>query len=102
MHLVQLLLPLHDNERRLFAQATFDEVRNELTERFGGVTAWRRTPAEGVWQKDDGDTSHDDIVIFEVMVDTLDRGWWRDYREELQRRFRQEELVVRAQQIDSL
>jgi hypothetical protein len=35
-------------------------------------------------------------VIFAVMADPLDRAWWRDYRERLERRFRQEELVVRA------
>jgi hypothetical protein len=30
------------------------------------------------------------------MTDDLDRTWWRDYREALRVRFRQEELVVRA------
>jgi hypothetical protein len=102
MHLIQLLLPLYDNHGKPFGQASFDQVRNELSDQFGGVTAWRRSPAEGVWQKEDGGTSRDEIVIFEVMVDFLDRNWWRDYRLELQRRFRQEQLIVRAQQIDPL
>jgi hypothetical protein len=76
MHLVQLLLPLYDNDQQPFTHAAFDQVRNELAEQFRGVTAWRRSPAEGVWQTDDGQTSRDDIVIFEVMVDALDRAWW--------------------------
>ncbi len=102
MHLVQLLLPLYDNDQQPFTHAAFDQVRNELAEQFRGVTAWRRSPAEGVWQTDDGQTSRDDIVIFEVMVDALDRAWWATYREELERRFRQEHLVVRAHAIEPL
>jgi hypothetical protein len=36
------------------------------------------------------------------MSDGLDRGWWRGYREELERRFRQEKLVVRATEFEEL
>ena len=96
MYLVQLLLPLLDNKKCRFARAEFDRVRNELTERFGGATAFLRSPASGVWKEDDGDITHDQIVILEAMTDTLDRDWWRDYRTELERRFRQGEVVVRA------
>ncbi len=96
MHLVQLLLPLRDNEKQAFPRAEFDRVRNELTERFGGATAFLRSPASGVWKEDDGDTTQDEIVIFEAMADALDRDWWREYRAELERRFRQDEVVVRA------
>lgn len=45
MYLVQLLLPLRDNEKQAFPRAEFDRVRNELTERFGGATAFLRSPA---------------------------------------------------------
>jgi len=44
----------------------------------------------------------DEIVIFEVMTETLDRDWWSEYRLELERRFRQREIVVRAQTIEQL
>lgn len=96
MHLVQLLLPLFDNERRPFPRSAFDEVRLGLTERFGGVTAYLRAPADGAWQEADGEVSYDQIVIFEVMVAVLDRAWWAAEREALAHRFRQEEVVVRA------
>lgn len=95
MHLIQILLPLYDNEGRAFERARFDGVRNELAERFGGVTAFRRAPAEGVW-KDGGGTSRDEIVIFEVMVERLEREWWAAYRADLERRFAQDEIVLRA------
>jgi hypothetical protein len=95
MYLIQFLLPLRDNERRPFARADFDRVRAELTERFGGVTAFLQAPASGVW-KDEGQTTHDELVLFEVMTEALDRAWWKGYRVELERRFRQEAIVVRA------
>jgi len=47
-------------------------VRKELTERFGGLTVYRRAPAEGVWKLTENHTSRDDIVIFEVMANELD------------------------------
>jgi hypothetical protein len=95
MYLVQFLLPLRDNERRPFLRADFERVRTELTERFGGVTAFLQSPAVGAW-KDEGETTRDELVLFEVMTEALDRAWWKDYRAELERRFRQETLVVRA------
>ena len=95
MFLVEILLPLYDNEGRAFGAAEFDRVRDELAARFGGVTAFRRAPAEGVWAEG-GEVSRDRIVIFEVMADALEREWWAAYRRGLEARFRQEKLVVRA------
>lgn len=102
MHLVQILLPLYDNEKRPFARAEFERVRGELTERFGGVTAHLRSPAEGAWKDEGGDVARDDVVIYEVMCDALERDWWARYRAELARRFRQEELIVRACAVERL
>jgi hypothetical protein len=96
MHLVQILLPLYDNESSPFPASMFREVRNELTRRFGGMTAYTRAPAEGLWREAGERTARDDIVIYEVMADALDERWWRDWREELERRFRQDRIVIRA------
>lgn len=101
MHLVQLLLPLYDNEKRPFHQEHLDRVRAELTEEFSGVTSYRRSPAEGVW-KDGGEISHDEIIIFEVMTKNLDRAWWSKYRADLEKRFRQQELIIRATEMEQL
>lgn len=103
MKLVQILLPLRDNEGRPFARAALDVVREELATRFGGVTAYLQAPALGVWKEGEGGaTEQDEIVVVEVMVDRLDTLWWGEYREELRLRFRQEELVVRAMEMDRL
>ena len=101
MHLIQILLPLYDNAGAPVPRELFAKVREELAGAFGGLTAFTRAPAEGLW-KDGGETARDDIVIFEVMTDALDEGWWRSYRGELERRFRQEEILVRAQETQLL
>jgi hypothetical protein len=68
---------------------------------FGGLTAYTRAPAEGLW--DSGSTvKRDDIVVVEVMVDSLDRRWWKDYRRELEQLCCQDEIVLRAQAYEPL
>ena len=101
MYLVELLLPLYDNEGRAFGAEALNRVRDELAERFGGVTTFRRSPAEGVWEEG-GEVARDQVVVFEVMADALERAWWAEYRAELERRFRQEKLVVRATEFEEL
>jgi hypothetical protein len=96
MHLVQILLPLRDEGGKSFAAGMYEDVRRELTERFGGVTAYARAPAEGLWKEGDGTVQGDDVVVYEVMVDELDPVWWASHREKLRQRFRQEELVIRS------
>ncbi len=101
MHVIEIFLPLYDNEGRRFGRDLYAGAREELVERFGGLTAFTRSPAEGLWEEG-GERSRDEIVIFEVMVDDVDRGWWRSFREQLERRFRQDEIVVRAREAERL
>ena len=96
MHLVEILLPLFGNAGKAWPRPAFDAVRAELTERYGGVTAFTRSPAVGLWADDAGQVRRDDVIVLEVMVEALDRAWWGAYRRELERRFRQQEIVVRA------
>jgi hypothetical protein len=96
------LLPLYDNTGRPLAPALHQAVGAELTERFGGLTAYTRAPAQGLWKEDEVRTHRDDIVIYEVMADSLDRPWWANYRQGLERRFRQREVVIRAQHLEVL
>ena len=102
MYLVQLLLPVYDNTGEPFPGSHYASVRSELAECFGGLTAYTRAPAEGLWSDDGGRASRDDIVVYEVMVEQLDRQWWGRFRADLERRFAQQELVVRAQAIERL
>jgi hypothetical protein len=101
MHLVEILLPLNDNSGRPFAAEKYAAIRQHLTERFGGLTTFTRSPAQGT-TTGGGKTVHDDIIVFEVMTETLDVPWWRNYRRQLEREFRQDEIVVRASTVTLL
>ena len=102
MYLVQLLLPTTDNNKQRFPTASFAEVRHELTQRFGGVTAFLRSPAEGLWKEGDDGVQHDEVVMFEVVTKELDNKWWADYRAALQKKFCQEELLLWAVNVTRL
>ena len=101
MHLVQILLPVRDNEGKPFGPHPFEEVTWNLSKKFGGITAYSRAPAEGRWESS-GKTQHDDVLVIEVMVETLDKSWWRDLRTQLEATFRQTRVIVRAQTIEVL
>ena len=96
MHLVQLLLPLYAADGQRQPRSQFQRVHQELVDRFGGLTAYSRAPAEGLWDEGGDRVVRDDIVVCEVMVDDLDAGWWGAYRQDQERRFAQQEIVVRA------
>lgn len=96
MFLVQMLLPLYDNDGRRVPATRFRDVLDELTARFGGATAYVRSPAQGTWREDDGAVDRDDVVMCEVLVEALDRDWWKTYRGTLEERFGQQELMLRA------
>jgi hypothetical protein len=100
--LIQIILPLYRSTGELFARDAFSAVRRELTQRFGGSTAYTRAPAEGTWEDPGGLVHHDDVIVVEVMIDTLDRGWWGRYAEDLARRFGQQSVIVRAMPFEAL
>ena len=100
--LVQLILPVFDPQGNPVPRAQFAQVRRELTDQFGGVTAYTRAPAEGAWEDPEGRIHRDDVVIVEVMTEDVDREWWKRYATELRARFEQEELVVRAIAFESV
>ena len=102
MFLVQLLLPIYDDSGQRLPHALFAQLRDELTGRYGGVTAFFRSPAQGTWKEESGAVDVDEIVMCEVMVQTLDRPWWDGYRKTLEQRFGQRELVVRALRLERL
>ena len=101
MFLIEILLPVRDNHGRPFAADTYRDLRDQLTDRYGGVTAFTRAPAQGETDAG-GHKIQDDIVIYEVMTEELDRNWWKECRASLERIFRQDEIVVRATQFDKL
>jgi hypothetical protein len=98
MYLGETLLPVRDKEGKPFTAEIYQSLCDELTECYGGVTAFTRAPAEGE-TKAGNDKVHDDIVVFEVMTDNIDRESWRQYRERLERTFEQHEVLVRCHDV---
>ena len=96
MYLIQLFLPLRDNRNKPFPRAMFVAVRSGLAEAFGGVTAYQHAPATGLWEDGSDEVRRDELVLFEGMVPTLDRDWWKTYAAALAERFRQEQVLLRA------
>lgn len=101
MKSIEIFLPLNTNDGTPFPDTMFERIEDELIEKFGGVTAYKRVPAQGRW-KSGGQTHGDEIAIFEVVVDRIDRGWWTQFREELEDRLGQETILVTARDIEIL
>jgi hypothetical protein len=96
-YLVEIFLPLADKTGVTFPTERFSQVMEELKRKFGGVTVYDRSPAKGKTV-----TSSDDIVIFEVMTDDLERAWWSSCRARLEAKFAQDEVLIRAASIERL
>jgi hypothetical protein len=100
--LIQLLLPIRTNQRQPVDGGLFAQVRSTLAERFGGVTAYQRSPASGLWKRPDGEVDGDEVVMVEVEVAELDRVWWESYRRQLEKDFGQDKILVRAVRVEAL
>ena len=97
MHLIQIFLPVRDNNDTAFPKENYTRIREALTKKFGGLTAYTRAPAEGLWKDEQNDAHRDEIVIFEVMANELDGPWWQAYKQQLKQTFSQEEMIIRVQ-----
>jgi hypothetical protein len=80
MHLMQIFIPLGDNQGRQFDAMRFGSIRQELLQEFGGVTIYPRAPADGLWRTTGDKTREDRIVIYEVMASILNKDWWSAFR----------------------
>jgi len=100
-HRVEIFLPLRRGDGRPVERAELDTIKRQLADRHGGATAYLQSPAEGLWAED-GRREEDRIVVIEVMTDRLDTAEWAGLKADLERRFQQDEIVVRAQAIQRL
>ena len=98
MRLIEIFLPLSNNSGTRFADQYYRDVRKTLTNKFGGLTAFTRSPAEGT-EKAQGTERSDELIVFEVMVEKIDRDWWLDYRGELEAKFQQDRILIRASNV---
>lgn len=102
MYLVQMLLPARSGAAGAAADEAVARTRAELVEAFGGLTAYQRAPAHGMWMAPEGELQRDDVVMVEVVTPHFDRAWWREYAETLRTRFRQQAIHIRAMPVELL
>lgn len=95
-YLIQILLPVRRRDDAEVPAEMFAAVRQELTQRFGGVTAYMRSPATGLWKRTEAEVERDQVIMVEVVVESFDREWWAQYRDRLAQRFDQDEIHARA------
>ena len=96
MELFQVVLPLFDNAGAKLPRSLFTQTVAELTEQFGGATAFTRNPAEGFWEDPGGRVAQDDVIIVEVLVRDGEDAWWGNYKRTLEARFKQDTVLIRA------
>jgi len=96
MHLIELFIPKPTPSRELLTS-----LQNMLVQQFGGVTAYSRAPAQGI-DVEGGKKIEDEIIILEVMTDSLDRAWWSSLRGQLERDLKQREILIRVSEVQRL
>ena len=93
--IVEVFLPAAFPDGTPIPKAQFDLVHEELMEQFGGLTSYDRKPARGLWKESDH-VDVDPILIVEVMTGSVDKRWWKAFRNRMEEAFRQKEILIRV------
>lgn len=94
----EIYLPIEYNDLTPIEDAVYDQIEQDLLQRFGGVTQIRRSnPLKGVWQEAEA-VYQDNIVLFTVLdfSENLEgnQHFMMDYKEFLKQRLRQKEILI--------
>lgn len=54
MYLMQIFIPTTDHQRQQYDRQQFTSLKQELTDKFTGVTIYARAPAHGLWKPGPG------------------------------------------------
>lgn len=92
--LVQLFLPLYDNKGISFSERYYNQVREELTQTFGGATFYFRSPVSGTW-KQENKVIKDELLVAEVLTTQEAAIFFIKYKSKLETKFKQDEIVIR-------
>ena len=95
MELIQIFIPTADQEGSSFPPQHFEDLKKELTDQFGGVTIYARSPAKGIWKPDPVSEETDNMVIYEILVQEMNTTYWAELKSRLEGTFQQEEIMMR-------
>lgn len=101
MPLVQIFLPIADNQGNPFSEEIFKTIFEILTKRFGGITAFTQALADGLWEKGN-EVQKDRIMFIEVMTENIEAEWWAKFRNHLETVLKQEEILIRSLEVQKL
>jgi hypothetical protein len=103
MYLIQVLLPRYDNRGRRLPQKLFDDTSRLLAAKsYGGVTAYTRSPAVGLWNSRGSRLKRDEIIVYEVVTPDLKPKLWKNRRKKWEAAFRQDSILIRASRCQQL
>ena len=100
--LIQLFIPLFDEKGNQFPDQYYTKLNFELKERFGGVTIYNRCPVTGLWKEDEEKTAQDQLLVYEVLINTIENDYWQGIKSRLEKQFKQAELLVLMTKIHKL
>jgi inorganic pyrophosphatase len=89
---VELMLPAEASNGKPFPPAYFSQLKTQLTEKFGGLTCYTRSPL-GYW-KDKGKIINQALVVYEILTRELDQSYWQKLKEKLEKKFHQQEILI--------
>ena len=94
-YLAKIFLPVSDECRTNQVADSILAETDLLTARFGGATSFVHSAAEGYLKDSAGRSTKDVVVLIEVLVDQWDQPWWGIYKQDLDKRFQQQEILIR-------
>jgi hypothetical protein len=98
--LFQILLPLYNPAGEAIAVEYFQDLKEELTGHFGGLTTYSRAPATGVWKNANDDITVDKIIVYEVVAESHELSYWTNLKARLEKKFDQDEILIRCSDIE--
>ena len=102
MYQIELYLPLYNNDKKAFPTSHYESVKQNLSDKFGGITMYSRTPVIGLWKESQESIVKDDLVIYEIISEKLDESFWQEYKFMLQSLFQQEAIIIKSSKIKLL
>ncbi|MES2454784.1 MAG: inorganic diphosphatase [Bacteroidota bacterium] len=97
--LIQLVVPVYDPKGKRFPKRHYSQLHSQLTDKFGGLTVYRRSPAKGFWKQDEGQTVKEKILVYEVMAANVELDFWQKLKASLLKKFEQDELLITSSKI---
>ena len=100
--LIQLVLPVYDLKGKRFPKRHYSQLHRKLTDKFGGLTVYDRSPANGFWKQGEGQTVKEKMIVYEVMAATVDLDFWHKLKASLLKKFEQDELLITSSKISRI